>query len=226
MSIIPRSLSIVLTPRAAAALAVVLAAISTSAPLSAADQPATQTSSPAEERKSKVPPFAVVQDLVEKQLAKKSGYRDGDLITRSDVAPIIPQLEKLGFPVREVSKGIEVLLADDHLLVTLLRTPQGEALIPKIKNLELALDRMDRLCYFSEGQELLRNLVVAPNALTVIEQLCLPETAKALAVKYPNEPSCQTLDLPTGRAFTQRQYIERLRTIHMLAERGLTRPHD
>lgn len=229
MFTITRCLSSLFLPRIALTTALALAALLGMIPRSAADQPAAPAAGikqATEDRKSKLPPFTVVESVVARELAKKPGYKTGDLITRNDVAQVAPQLEKLGFQVREVSKNLQVLLPDDHMLAVLIRSPQGEALVEKIKNLEVALDRMDRLCGFPEGQDLIRKLVVAPNALEVIEQLCLPETAKGLAAKYPNEPACQTLDLPSGRAFTERQYLERLRTFHMLAERGLTRPGE
>lgn len=181
---------------------------------------------PKTERKPKVPPFSVVEQVVARELAKKPGYKSGALITRGDVAGVKPELEKLGFNANKTSKNLEVLLPDDHPLVAALRTPQGDSLMPKIKNLELALDRMDRLCHFPEGLELVRKVIVAPNSLEVIEQLCAPESVKGLAAKYPNEPACQVLDIPSGRAFTERQYLDHLRTIHMLAERGLTRPGE
>jgi hypothetical protein len=186
----------------------------------------TGTAPQAAERKPKVPPFSVVEQVVARELAKKPGYKSGDLITRGDVANVKPELEKLGFPVNKTSKGLEVLLPDDHPLAVALRTPQGEAVASKIKNLEIALDRMDRLCHFHAGLELVQKVVVAPNSLEVIEQLCAPESVQGLAAKYPHEPACQVLDFPSGRAFTQRQYLEHLRTIHMLAVLGLTRPGE
>jgi len=226
MSTINRVLPSLLLPRLVPAVVVALAALLGLLPNSVADQGAAPAAPAAEKQKSKVPPFSVVEDLVGRELAKKKNYKEGDLITRGDVAGVYPQLEKLGFNARQVSKNLEVLLPDDHMLAVLMRSPQGEALAPQIKNLELALDRMDRLCHFAEGQDLVRKLVVAPNALAVVEQLCLPETVQGLSQKYPNEPACQVLDIPSGRAFTQRQYLEHLRTIHMLAQQGLTRPGE
>lgn len=213
-------------PRLAATLVLALAALLGFAPRSAAEQGVGEGPKPTEARKPKVPPFSVVEAIVVAKLAEKPGYQEGDLITRGDVAAVQPQLEKLGFNVRGVSKGIEVLLPDDHLLAATMRSAQGKSLAPQIKNLELALDRMDRLCHFPAGQDLVRQVFAAPNALAVIEELCLPESVKGLAAKYPDEPACQVLDLPSGRAFTQRQYLEHLRTIHMLAEQGLTRPSE
>lgn len=232
MFTVNRCLPSLLLPRVVLTMGLALAALFGLIPrAAAAESPAdaaVRSASPqsTEPRKPKVPPFSVVEEVVARELAKKSGYKSGDLITRGDVAGVKPQLEKLGFPVQKTSKGLEVLMADDHPLAVLIRTPQGDALLPKIKNVELALDRMDRLCGFPEGLELVRKLVVAPNALEVVEQLCLPESAKGLAAKYPNEPACQVFDFPSGRAFNERQYLEHLRTIHMLAERGLTRPGD
>jgi hypothetical protein len=226
MFTIPHTLAALQLPRVVPALALALVALLGFIPRSAAEQGAGEGANRTEVRKPKVPPFSVVEAIVAKELAKKSGYQEGDLITRGDVAAVAPQLENLGFNVRAVSKGIEVLLPDDHPLAAAMRSPQGKSLAPQIKNLELALDRMDRLCHFPAGQDLIRKVFAAPNALAVIEELCLPESVKGLAAKYPDEPACQVLDLPSGRAFTQRQYLEHLRTIHMLAEQGLTRPGE
>ena len=226
MFTIPHTLSALLLPRLIPAPAIALAALLGFIPCSAAEQGAGEGATRTEVRKPKVPPFSVVEEIVAKELAKKPGYQEGDLIARGDVAAVEPQLEKLGFNVRAVSKGIQVLLPDDHPLVAAMRSAQGKALAPQIKNLELALDRMDRLCQFPEGRDLVREVFAASNASAVIEELCLPESVKGLAAKYPNEPACQVLDFPSGRAFTERQYLEHLRTIHMLAERGLTRPGE
>lgn len=226
-----RYLPSVLVPRLFLTTALALAALFGLIPRAAAAEANVAAAEPTgtaakAENKPKVPSFAVVEQVVARELAKKPGYKSGMLITRSDVAGVKPELAKLGFPVDKTSKGLEVLLADDHPLAVALRTPQGDALMPNIKNLELALDRMDRLCHFPAGLELVRKVIVAPNALEVIEQLCAPESVKGLAAKYPNEPACQVLDIPSGRAFTERQYLDHLRTIHMLAERGLTRPGE
>lgn len=226
MDTIPHTLSASKLPQLMLSLVLAFVALLAVIPRSVAEQGGGEGPNRIEARKPKVPPFSVVEAIVAKELAKKSGYQEGDLITRGDVAAVQPQLEKLGFNVRAVSKGIEVLLPDDHLLAAAMRSPQGKSLAPQIKNFELALDRMDRLCHFPAGQDLVRQVFAAPNALAVIEELCLPESVKGLAAKYPDEPACQVLDLPSGRAFTQRQYLEHLRTIHMLAEQGLTRPAE
>lgn len=233
MFTVDRCLPSLLLPRlfltSAAALAALLGLIPRSAAVDLNSETATPThatATPNADRRPKVPPFALVEQVVARELAKKPGYKSGDLITRGDVAGVKPQLEKLGFHVDKTSKGLEVLLPDDHPLAAAFRTPQGAALAAKIKNLELALDRMDRLCHFADGLDLVRKIVVAPNALEVIEQICAPESVQGLAAKFPNEPACQVLDIPSGRAFTQRQYLEHLRTIHMLAELGLTRPGE
>lgn len=226
MDTIPHTLSASKLPRLMLSLVLAFVALLAVIPRSVAEQGGGDSANQSGTRKPKVPPFSVVEAIVAKELAKKSGYQEGDLITRGDVAAVAPQLENLGFNVRAVSKGIEVLLPDDHLLAAAMRSAQGKTLAPQIKNFELALDRMDRLCHFPEGQDLVRKVFAAPNALAVIEELCLPESVKGLAAKYPDEPACQVLDLPSGRAFTQRQYLEHLRTIHMLAEQGLTRPGE
>jgi len=226
MFTMPQTFPVLLLPRLIPALAVAIAALLGFIPRTAAEQGVGDGGKQAEARKPKVPPFTVVEGIVAKELAKKPGYQAGDLITRGDVAAVAPQLEKLGFNVRSVSKNLEVLLPDDHILAAAMRSPQGKTLAPQIKNLELALDRMERLCQFAEGQDLVRKLFAAPNALAVIEELCLPETAKGLAAKYPNEPACQAFDFVSGRAFTERQYLEHLRNIHLLAERGLSRPGE
>lgn len=227
MSIVDRFLPSLVLPRLFITAAFTLAALLGFIPRAAAGE-ASNNSMPksASDGKPKMPPFSVVEEVVARELAKKPGYKAGDLITRGDVAGVKPMLDKLGFAVDKTSKGLEVLLPDDHPLSIAMRTPQGTALSTKIKNLELALDRMDRLCHFPAGMELVRKVIVAPNALEVIEQLCAPESVQGLAAKFPNEPACQVLDIPSGRAFTERQYLDHLRTIHKLAELGLTRPGE
>jgi len=221
-----RCLPSLLLPRLFLTTAFALAALLGLIPRAAAESNSDAVPQKTADKKPKVPPFSVVEDVVARELAKKPGYKSGDLITRGDVVGVKPQLDKLGFTVDKTSKGLEVLLPDDHPLAVALRSTQGAALATKIKNLESALDRMDRLCHFPAGLELVRKVVVAPNALEVIEQLSAPEAVQGLAAKFPNEPACQVLDIPSGRAFTERQYLDHLRTIHKLAELGLTRPGE
>jgi len=174
---------------------------------------------------AKLPPFAVVQQLAEQHFAKRLNETTGDLITKSDVEPLVDELEKLGFPVRDKEQGIQVVLAEGHWLVRVLRTREGTTLMSQSRHLPAAYDRLERLSRFAEGREMVLKIVGSGNA-ALVEWLCTPEAARELELRFANEPACRNFDVQSGHAYTAEQYLEHLRTLHLLAERNLSRPGE
>lgn len=172
-----------------------------------------------------VPTIQDVQKLFESHLAAKPGYHPGDLITQSDVAPVLRRLEQLGFSIRQKQQGVEPLLPEGHPLVQLLRTPAGTKLMRRMQPYGVAYDRMERLLHFRAGQEIVMKIIETQN-IEAVAALCTTETADRLEVQFVTEPSCRNFSSLSGRAYTLEQYLEHVRTMHRLNELKLSRPAD
>jgi len=180
----------------------------------------------AEQSPSKVPSWNDVQKVID---AHVSSWRDGkpaDLITRSDVAPLLKSLGKIGFHVAEIEEGVNFYLADNHPLVERLRTERGKKFMRAFGHLPDAYDRLARLCAFEEGRRLADEIIGGTNPDLTILWLCTAEAAAEIESRWPQEPFCQNFNVPSGRIYTRADLREHLRTMHLLASEGLRRPGE
>jgi hypothetical protein len=173
----------------------------------------------------KLPTFDAVEQTAREHFAAKSGYRDGDVITKSDVQPLIKKLEKQGFPVTEKQQGVDPLLPDASPLAQLLRTPAGARLMSQCRSLPNVYDRLERLCRFPAGRALVAD-IIGQQKLDVLATLCTPEGAQQLQAHFFPEPAVVNFDTVSGKVYTQAQLIEHLRILHLLAKNNLSRPGD
>src|SRR5215469_9903545 len=105
-----------------------LAALAFAAAFSPAALPAASGKKPALSQTTKpkvMPTFEAVKAAVEAQLKKKTHYKPGDMLSRSDVDPIFGKLGGLGWKVDDQKAILDQLLPDDYYLVRALRSPDN-----------------------------------------------------------------------------------------------------
>lgn len=171
------------------------------------------------------PPFAEVAAAAKDHFATLKDYKRGDLITQRDVDPLLKRLHGMGFDVRAKEEGVQVLLAEQDPLVRLLRTGKGKEFMRALSAYPQALDRMARLAKFAEGRALVTKLV-GNHDLKGVAELCSFEGARRLEAAFFNQLCMRNFDVESGFAYTEEQYLSHLRTMHLLAEKNLSRPGD
>lgn len=170
--------------------------------------------------------FEEVKSVVKESLSKRQGYQPGDLITRRDVQPILAQLARKGFNADPSVIGFDPYLPDNHYLVGLLQTAKGAETLRQMKNMPGALDRLERLAHFPEGQKILRKVLLESKGTQGVERLLSPQGVRELELAYGNEPSMKNFDLVSGRVYDEASFFSHLESLHKLAELGLKRPSE
>lgn len=156
------------------------------------------------------PPFAKVEAAVRKSFDAQRDREPNDLITQSEVALALQQVEKTGWRLEEPELLLERVLPDSDYLVQQLRTRHGRRFMKQVGGRPLMYDQLDRVARVPGGQALVRDLPKLPDAAVQATQLeqFLPKigSGRARRVKDFNKP--------TGRIYTVDQLIGTLRKIY------------
>jgi hypothetical protein len=170
----------------------------------------------------KLPSWAVVERTVAEQLATIPQYRNGDLLSQSQVAPIFAQLAERGWVVADHAKILASVLADDDYLVEQLRTPAGVKFMRKIATFPQAYDEIDQLSQLPGGQLMVKDFLrFAHSDRTFINKQGPSPAMYARLVpdeKRQGVPTPKDLEKPTGRVYTAAQLVARLQQSYRAAE--------
>ncbi len=115
--------------------------------------------SAAVQAESKLPPFSEVEQLVREHFAPSYTFKEGDLLTKSDVAPVLGSLATIGWRIPDPKLILDRVLGDDDYLVRQLRSPKGRQLYGKVSQYPGAIDRLDRMREMQGGQKTLEVFV-------------------------------------------------------------------
>jgi hypothetical protein len=160
------------------------------------------------------PSFAQVRSVVESHFHAKKDFQHQDLITAGDVAPILRELEELGWKGASRCHAAKQLLDDQSVLARELRSPPGQKFMRRVSSYQLIYDRLDRIARMTGGQQLIHDLVRLPDghryaqwtphrgAPSMVDFL-----PKGVSGKSPRVPD---LDKPTGRIYTVSELLTQL----------------
>jgi len=113
--------------------------------------------------------------LLEAASCPQRGYQPGDLISASDVEPVLKQLEeRWGESLKDVRR--KLVRPDD--LVRQLRSPSGKAFMRQASRFGQGYDRIDRLSQLPDGQTLLAKLIQGPDGYKLIEYMTTTPAAR------------------------------------------------
>ncbi|MGV3607264.1 MAG: hypothetical protein ACO1RA_12740 [Planctomycetaceae bacterium] len=181
---------------------------------------------PAGHAVERILPMEEIKATVKENLAKRQGYQPGDLITRRDVQPILAQLARKGFNADPSVIGFDPYLPDNHYMAGLLQTAKGTETLRQLKDRPGALDRLERLAHFPDGQKILRKVLLESKGIQGVEMLLSAQGIRDLELEYGNEPTMKNFTVASGRVFDEATFIAHLETVHQLAEKGLKRPSE
>ena len=165
----------------------------------------------------KLPPLATVQKVVANHLKSLPDYRNGDLISSSDVQPVFRQLAKLGWDVVDQQEILKEMLSDSHFLVKDLRTPNGKRFMRKVSSDPTVYDRLDRVSQHKRGKATIRELVRLPDGEKYTKAKSGPgnPTISDLVLIYDRgsakKRAIKDYDKPTGTIYTGDAFLQRLK---------------
>jgi hypothetical protein len=169
----------------------------------------------------KLPPFPEVAATAETVLDRQPDYRDGDILTRSQVEPIFAELESIGFEVSDRKEILAQVPSDSDQLVEMLHTPNGLKFMRRVSSMPNAYDRLDRLIPMPIGRQTVRDLIRGPGGDEMIEYMTSTPGGKALGQQLSNAPTGANFNEPTGRLYTAKLLLARLKTSYTEAEKKL-----
>ncbi|MBW3600971.1 MAG: hypothetical protein KY475_27360 [Planctomycetes bacterium] len=161
-----------------------------------------------------VPEFAQIRALIESHFKNKSEFDRGDLITRGDAAPVLQEIEALGWKGVAQSAAAKNLLDDNEFLARELRSAPGKRFLRRASSYRLIYDRLDRISRAPGGPALIHDLIRLPDGHRYAKSdpgRGIPSLTDLL----PKNRSGKTarvadLDKPTGRIYTLDDFLKQL----------------
>lgn len=158
-----------------------------------------------------MPALATVKGTVKRHFAGLRDFKNGDLITRDQVAPVLAQLESLGWVPAD---GREILAnvptAGEFLAVQLRGSKQGVAFMRAIGGLPSAYDRLDRLARLPQGVQTIHDMIHKPGGAELIRYMTTSKGGDELGKMLAHSPKGRRFNEPTDRIYTVDQLIARL----------------
>jgi hypothetical protein len=187
----------------------VLCAACCAATLGAAGEP---TKGGKDDKPKPIPSSSELRDVAVRYFQSHfpQDYRDGDLITRESVAPLIAELQKRGVPLPDGPEILAKVLSSGDFLAVQFSTPKGLDFMRKIARYPNGYDLADRLSRMIRGQDRIRELIRGPDGYRMIEYMAAAPGGKNMGVMLGNAPRGKDFNQPTGRIYTAQQLLTRL----------------
>lgn len=162
-----------------------------------------------------LPQFPQIEQAVRAYFGSLPTYQSGDVITRSQIEPLLEKEKSLDWLSNaERSAILGQLLEDDDFLATQLRTPAGRSFVAQISRYPQGLDRLDRLSRLDNGHKTVRSLIHVRDGYKLIETLATTPNGKALGNVLAKKPKGVDFNKPTGRIYTQEMLVAHLKRLY------------
>jgi len=158
--------------------------------------------------------FAQIQRVVTGHFRSLDNYQPGGIISRSQVAGALEQLEDLGWCPGDRAAILDQVLSDDDWLVLQLRSPAGRRFTAHIAGLRQGFDRLDRLTRLPQGKQTVLDLIHGPGGHKLIEYLVRSPGGIEIGKMLSKAPRGANFNKPTGRIYTLDALLARLRSSH------------
>ena len=172
---------------------------------------------------SPLPTFAAVEKIVTEHFAAAKDHRAKDLIARGDVQPLYVLLERAGWKVADQKQIQDSLLSDQHVLVKKLRTSAGKKFMRQVAGDPEVYDRLDRFVRLPRGERMLQDLIDGPDGHKLLDYMTKTQGGKELGKMLSDAPRGRDFNDQTGRIYTVKTLVERLKSSHAQAEKQAAR---
>jgi hypothetical protein len=161
--------------------------------------------------RGKAPALPVVIQAVEMSFASLPDYREGDLITRSQIERVLAKLNDAGAQVPNTDKIAERGLDDESFIVRELSTPSGRGFMRRLARNPSTFARLDRLSMGPRGESVIRDLIRQKDGDKMIEYLATTKGGQKTGSMMAAAPGGADLNKPTGRIYTVADLIEAIK---------------
>lgn len=158
--------------------------------------------------------FSKVEDLVRWRFELRRDYSAGDILSRSNVEPVLKQLRLVGWTISDQKSILNRVPRDDAYLVRQLRTTAGMKFMRKVRNQPLVYNQLDRLTGLAHGRLVLQNMIKATDGQEMLQQLTRKTADENLDPSLARARKGANFDKPTGRIYTVDQLLAALKKSH------------
>ncbi len=175
----------------------------------------------------KRPSIKQVSGITQAKLAEREGYQPGDLITQTDVKRVLLALNSSGWQPTDSKQLLADSLPENAVLARTLKTKKGARFMRKVGDYELIFDRMDRVSRVSGGSKMLTDIAKLPDG-EKLAKLNRPNGVPGFLDLLPKKSSGKVRSIkdyeqPTGRIYTEKQLLQRLKESYQGKPKGNAR---
>jgi hypothetical protein len=153
---------------------------------------------------------AKLRAAVSQYFEAQEGYRQGDLITREQVEPLLASLRKMGLAPPDAKQILGDVLPADSFLPQQLASRAGRAFMRRIAGYPDAYDRLDRLSELPRGRQTVRDLIRGRDGYKMLQYMTTTRGGKQLGKMLSKSPGAGDFNAPTGRIYTADGLLLRL----------------
>ena len=161
-----------------------------------------------------LPDFDKVKNLVQWHFESRRDRSPGDILSRSNVEPILKQLLLIGWFIRDRKSILNRVPRDDAYLVRLLRTTAGKKFMHNVREYPMVYDRMDRLIGLAQGREVLQEMIRMPDGHKLMLKLTQKNDNDKTDPLLARVRVGPRFNKPTGRIYTVDYLLAALKKSH------------
>jgi hypothetical protein len=160
------------------------------------------------------PDVDLVRTHVLRYFSGLPGYRPGDLISQSQVKPLLGQLTKLGLELPDPKALLARVPADGSFLARELRTRQGREFMRHLGGTPQAYDRMERVSQMKRGQQTVRELIArGRKGADVFDYFANQPDGKKAGKLMAQRGQSSNFNQQTGKIYTVDQLLAELKKL-------------
>jgi hypothetical protein len=142
-------------------------------------------------------------DMVNKQLSKRQGYLNGDMISGTDAEPILRECAKQGWSEKDLSAIRARLVPENSVLMRSMRTKGGIKFMRHVARDRGGYDRADRLSRMTDGPTVMWRLTeTGEEGYKLIDYMANAPGGYEMGVMLSRDPNAGNFNQPTGRIYT------------------------
>ena len=162
-----------------------------------------------------LPPFAEVERVVLTHFAPSYDFKEGDLITKSDVQPVLAALASIGWQLPHPELILNRVLDDNDFLVKQLKSSKGRRLYDRVAKYPGALDRLDRMREMHGGNKTLEVFVQkTPNNYDLMKTITTTKRGQRFAKDIAKFDDGSKFNTPTGRIYRVSELLPALKQLY------------
>lgn len=170
---------------------------------------------PGAEKEGTSPAFQPIRALVLRHFSRLPLYREGDLISRGQVQPLLDDLARLGLELPDPKGFIERIPAEGSFLVSQLRTRQGREFMLHLAGSPAAYERLERLAAMRRGRKTVAELIRrGEKGAGVIVYFAEDPDGKKMGRLMARREQSPNFNESTGKIYTVDQLLDELEKLY------------